>query len=204
MKLYLTSSLSKDHEKSFFESISNEKGIAVILVTASKEHKAENWHIKNTKTNLLNLGYEVLLLDIDIDSPKVIIECDLLYIAGGSPHYLLKRVNETGTIEYIKQAVSKNIPTIASSAGAVILGNSSYIVDVLDPKLNDENTSDRTGLALIDYVVLPHSNRWEAKLSDLNAKLEKVEKHTRSKTLKVPDGTVLRFYSRSHFEELSA
>ena len=202
MKLVLTSSLSKEQEKSLFESVSDVKGLAVILVTASKEYKEQNRHIQSTKTSFLEVGYEVVLLDVDVDSPEIIDECDILYIAGGNPHYLLKRVKETNADIAIYRAIDNGVPVIATSAGAVILGKSSSIVEVLDPELYDEESRDRIGLNCIDFTVLPHSNRWEEKTFGLNAILSGIESATKSMVLKIPDGKALTFNCRNNYEQL--
>lgn len=187
-------------EKSLIEEISEKKGLAVIIVTAAKEHKEDNKHIQNAKENLLNAGFEVRFLDLDFENADPILSCDFLYIAGGSPHYLLKRIKEVRADKAIVQTVKKGTPVLATSAGAVVLGRSTALVDILDPNLDIEGTKDRDGLNLIPYSILPHANRWRQKVGNFSTKLRELEAACSSKIVTLDDGQSMLFSSRHHYE----
>lgn len=200
MNLLLTSSLPTNTERSLIEEISKKKGIAIIIVTAAKEHKEDNKHVQNAKENLLNIGFEVRFLDLDVENADPILSCDFLYLAGGSPHYLLKRIKELQAEKAIVQTVKKGTPVLATSAGAVVLGRSTALVDILDPNLDSEGTKDRGGLNIIPYSILPHANRWHQKVSNFSAKLREIEAACSSKILTLNDGQSMLFSSRHHYK----
>ncbi len=71
---------------------------------------------------------------------------------------LLKRIKDT-IADITHRAIDNGAPVIATSAGAVVIGKSSFKVEILDPGHYDEGPRDRNGLNHIHFTVLPHSNR---------------------------------------------
>lgn len=71
-----------------------------------------------------------------------------IYIGGGNTPFLLKTLKETGMIEFLKEAIKKNIPIYGGSAGAVIFAKT-----IITSLSNDENKvglKDFNGINIIN------------------------------------------------------
>jgi peptidase E len=143
------------------------KRMAAIVTTAAKDLKERNRNSIIAKSALSSAGFqEVAYIDLDVDVPRVLLSYDLVYLSGGNPHYLLKRLRETGGDAVLLEIIKNGVPVVASSGGAVVLGISTSIVELFDPNLDDYGFKSRSGLAAFNFTVLPHANRWKGKMAD--------------------------------------
>ena len=145
---------------------------AVLVTTASREHKAKSKHAVATRHCLLGLGLEqVDFLDVEFEDASDLLHYDVVYIVGGHPFHLMHHLARSGAAGILHEIrADGRALIIGSSAGAVVLGPDLRIVAAFDPDLADgyENIA---GVGLLPFTILPHVNRWEERVPDLKDKL---------------------------------
>ncbi|NMM92429.1 peptidase S51 dipeptidase E [Rhodococcus sp. SRB_17] len=115
------------------------------------------------REQLTNLGYT--LTDItagDYDQVDEFVaaldDLDVLYVAGGNTFVLLAALRRHGADAVVVEKVRAGLPYIGSSAGSVITGPSIEPVSFMDNLADAPDLADRSGLRLIDTVVIPHAD----------------------------------------------
>lgn len=188
--LLLAASSSPARLVAAISSIAVEKARAVVVTTASVEHKEKNRSAIAAYNALVAAELrDVRYIDFDRDSPRMLESVDLVYLSGGNPHYLLKRIRESGADRVLSDLAERGVPLIGASAGALVLGPSTAMVDIFDPHLPDFGFADREGLAIVPFAVLPHSNRWRLMLQDAYAeRFEAARLTIASDLVELPDG----------------
>jgi peptidase E len=77
--------------------------------------------------DLINLGIpsnNITVYDLHYDMGyEELCKFDAIYFCGGSPHYLLQRINETGFNKALKSFVDKGGVYVGVSAGSMIFAN---------------------------------------------------------------------------------
>lgn len=71
-----------------------------------------------------------------------------VYIGGGNTSYLLKKLRETKFYDFIKKALTSNVPIMGGSAGAIIFAKS--IIPSLYHDMNWSEITDFNGLNVLD------------------------------------------------------
>src|SRR5690606_22853391 len=111
---------------------------AAIVTTASVEFKEENRNAIAAYAAIQLAGFrQVTYFDFDHDNPEDLASFDLVYLSGGNPHYLLMRIMESRAKVVLTELARRGVPIIGASAGALVLGPSTSLVDVFDPGLPD-------------------------------------------------------------------
>jgi dipeptidase E len=137
---------------------------------------------------LLAVGLaDVEFFDFDTRPSAGLAAFDLVYLAGGNPYYLLQRVRETEADSVLEEMIAAGRPVIGSSAGALLLGRSLNAVPVFDTSVPDLGCKNPTGLGIVPFTVLPHTNRWKARFADYAARLAAARVLCRSEIVELAD-----------------
>ncbi|EYT61981.1 peptidase S51 dipeptidase E [Dietzia sp. UCD-THP] len=115
------------------------------------------------RAQLADLGY--VLTDItaaDIDdtsgSAAALDGLDAVYVAGGNTFVLLAALRRHGADAVLTGRVRAGLPYIGSSAGSVVTGPGIDPVSLMDDPSAAPDLADRSGLGLVDTVVIPHAD----------------------------------------------
>ncbi|MFF2050211.1 Type 1 glutamine amidotransferase-like domain-containing protein [Leifsonia sp. NPDC058194] len=82
---------------------------------------------------------------------------DALYVAGGNTFALLHAMRSTGADRAITDRVRAGLPYIGLSAGSVVAGPTIEPITLMDDPTEAPELGDRSGLGLVDTVVVPHA-----------------------------------------------
>ncbi|WP_216693352.1 Type 1 glutamine amidotransferase-like domain-containing protein [Dietzia psychralcaliphila] len=83
---------------------------------------------------------------------------DVLYVAGGNTFVLLAALRRHGADAVLVDRVRAGLPYIGSSAGSVITGPSIEPISLMDDPSAAPDLADRSGLGLVETVVIPHAD----------------------------------------------
>ncbi len=162
---------------------------AVIVTTASREYKEKNKHAITARASLLALGLEqVNFIDVEFEEASGLLRYDVIYIVGGDPFYLMHHLTRSGADRILREInAAGRAFVVGSSAGAVVLGPDLRIVEAFDPDLASGYTNSK-GVGLFPFTILPHANRWEERLSNLEDKLKTFAEDTGLRVELIRDG----------------
>lgn len=165
---------------------------AVIVTTASREHKERSKHAVATRINFLSLGLEqVDFVDVEFEDASPLFRYDVVYIVGGHPFYLMHHLRLSGADAVLREINARGQALIiGSSAGAVVLGPDLRIVEAFDPELAT-GYEDFTGIGLVPFTILPHTNRWRERLPDFDERIQAFTGGTGLTLKMIDDGEAL-------------
>ncbi|WP_129658439.1 Type 1 glutamine amidotransferase-like domain-containing protein [Rothia halotolerans] len=129
---------------------------------AAAPHAGE-WFVAAERERLAGLGYaleDITAGDYEdaAEFAAVLDGVDALYVAGGNTFALLAALRRRGCDAVVAERVRAGLPYIGSSAGSVITGLSVEPVSLMDDPDEAPDLADRTGLALVDAVLVPHAD----------------------------------------------
>jgi peptidase E len=190
--LLLSSNPSPSAAQAAIALLVGSKSRAAIVTTASFEHKEKNRNAIIAHHTFEEMGFRsVEFFDLDVSSAHELALFDLIYLAGGNPHYLLKRLRETGGDHVVSSLIGAGRPFVGSSTGALVLGRSTAVVDSFDPALESHGFLSRAGLSLVPFSMLPHANRWREKYADYERLLADVRGHSEVPVIELNDNQAL-------------
>ncbi|RSK31948.1 Type 1 glutamine amidotransferase-like domain-containing protein [Bhargavaea beijingensis] len=132
---------------------------AAIITTASPQ-KEQNRFAKKAVSNFEKMGFrKVDCVDVESESPDILLQKDVIYINGGNPFHLLEQVKKSEADRILADLAQKNAVIVGVSAGAVLLGPDIGVVQHFSPQLNVRSIEDFSALGLTDKRVFPHSDR---------------------------------------------
>ena len=141
----------------------------VLYITTAIDGEKDNdnsWVYEEYQT-ILDLGIdESNITEYKIGDNINIDDFDIIYMMGGNTIYLLDMVRKYNFGEVIKSFLSKDKIYIGSSAGSQILGSTIKLNAKYEN--NFVNMTDFTALGIIDKEIVPHANKKEDLLKDLN------------------------------------
>lgn len=83
---------------------------------------------------------------------------DVVFVTGGYPVYLLEWAQRSGFLQLVGEALSLDrMAYVGVSAGAALTGPS---LEPLAASDDPGHVTDYAGLGLVDFVVIPHANRY--------------------------------------------
>lgn len=90
---------------------------------------------------------------------------DVVFVQGGNNFYLLKRMQECGFREIIKEALARGAIYIGESAGAIVCAEDISAQRYMSGDALEQvpEITDFRGLGLVNFLVKPHWNRQGAK-----------------------------------------
>ncbi len=136
---------------------------------------------------LAQVGDQIRLLDVELESPSILSSADLIAIGGGNPYYLLYWLRRSGADEIIQQSARQGTPIMATSAGAIVLGQSLELIDHFTPEMNSVQLTDYSGLRLIEETVLPHYDRFIKNGTIKESAVSDYEKRSGVKVIRLND-----------------
>lgn len=193
MKLLLTSNgiTSPDLEKAFLEMTNGRTDLKVAIIPTAgdpiewvpekegsenyiarlvHERKAKNdaWK-QGCKKEWENKGYDAILADLTED-PDVLREklekVDLIVVEGGDVNYLLDWAKKSKLDTYLKDLLDKGVVYVGTSAGSGLL-NPDIGLTWWEPREKWAGT-DRMGLGIVDFIIVPHQKESELLKSEEN------------------------------------
>lgn len=168
MRLMLSSKglANKELTENFIRFVGSKRKVSIIT-TASQIHKEKNTHTIILKSQLDDLGFITCLVDIEFEDPEILRLSEILIITGGNPYYLLHHIHQSKSEKVLHELIAQQIPVWGISAGFMILMKDLDIIDLLTPEMNTLGLHDKSGLGLIEEIVIPHYDRFikEGKIS---------------------------------------
>lgn len=83
---------------------------------------------------------------------------DVVYVAGGNTFVLLDALRRHGADQVLADKVRAGLPYIGASAGSIVTGPSIEPISLMDDPTDAPELASRTGLGLIDTVIIPHAD----------------------------------------------
>ena len=112
-------------------------------------------------TTIRNAAEELIPLTVAQAQPSDIRNeinlADCIYVASGEAFRLLDALRLTGTDHLLVEAVQNGTLYAGSSAGAMVAGPSIEPASIMDDPRTAPQLTDRTGLNLTPYVIIPHA-----------------------------------------------
>lgn len=112
-------------------------------------------------TTIRNAAEELIPLTVAQAQPSDIRNeinlADCIYVASGEAFRLLDALRLTGTDHLLVEAVQNGMLYAGSSAGAMVAGPSIEPASIMDDPRTAPQLTDRTGLNLTPYVIIPHA-----------------------------------------------
>ena len=176
MKLFLASSFDKV-ARVFKKKLGGKtRGKKVILIAnAADNDKGDKWWVKADQEAFLKLGCKVQDVDLRSVSKKdfsdLLVQSDVIHFCGGSVIYLICLIKERGFVKLITDAVRKGkIIYTGTSAGSMIVAED-LTIDAYDPDEQEfvARMKDNSGLGLVNFLIMPHTNSKDFALG--NAKM---------------------------------
>ena len=148
------------------DELKNKKLLYITTAVDGEKSDNKDWVTKEYKT-ILDLGFtESNITEYKIGNDINIDEYDVIYVMGGNTIYLLDMVRKYNFGEVIKKFINKGKIYIGSSAGSQILGSTIKLNAVYED--NFVGMTDFTALGIIDKEIVPHANKKEELLKDIN------------------------------------
>lgn len=160
---------------------------AVIVVTADNEYKEKNYHIPRCKEELTQLGLDVNIIDIDVESAEHLLNYDVIEFIGGNPFYLIDSIRKSKA-EGILRTISEEKILIGWSAAAFVFGPSLSLVNKYTPEMNIVGIKDLSGLQLTNAEVLPHYSRFISRFEHFEEICAEYEKEYATSVIRLNDG----------------
>ena len=90
-------------------------------------------------------------------------ECDAIHLCGGNTFLLLYLLKKRGFVEKLRKFYNNGGTIIGNSAGSIVMCPDIRIAAFAD--YNMTRTADYNSLHLVDFMVKPHWEMWENKIS---------------------------------------
>lgn len=159
-RLFLTSSVSFV-APSVAEKIGNVKGMKLAFINTPAELETEDlgWQ-DDDRNSLIKVGFDVFDYTITgkkKDEIKSDLEpADVIYFSGGNQFYLLRRLQESGCADVIRNFVNSGKIYIGTSAGSMIAGPDQYCSYRPDSLDGVGKLKDYQGFGFVDFIIFPH------------------------------------------------
>jgi dipeptidase E len=162
MQLFLTSTGLPPETSSFFLKLLDRptKDYTVAFIPTAGDPYDDKWFVKEDLDRLKELGFQVNTVDLKQDKQviqELLINSQIVYVAGGNTFYLLDWVKKSGLDSYLKRLLDHGRIYIGASAGSILAGpdiKSSSWGNGGDK--NDVKLKDTKGLNLVPFVIHPH------------------------------------------------
>lgn len=162
---------NEDFKERFYKLISKEDlyNSKVLYITSAADGEPgdnKDWMDKEYKT-ILDLGInENNITEYKIGNEINVDNYDIIYMMGGNTIFLLDVIRRYKFGEVIKDFINKGKIYIGSSAGSQIIGSTIELCSIYET--NNVNMTDFTALGIVDKEVVPHANKKEELIKDLN------------------------------------
>ncbi len=180
--------------KKIFADINNSPVILVFPWTAKVEKKK---YRKSTVDYFKNIGAKKIIYPEISDPLHKIVEkinsSDLIYLPGGEPKFLVKKLHEKKIVPYLKKYAGT---IVGNSAGSLALCKKYAVIKGQDHR---PKTAFEQGIGLVDFAVSVHYGGPKKLLSgESPAKnLKNLSKKTNIKIYAIPEGHALAYNSKN-------
>lgn len=163
MKLLLTSNgfYTNEIREQFLQLINGDiKTLNVAIITTASPLKEKNQFAQKARNDFKEMGFRnINFIDVEFESPEILLNKDVIYINGGNPFHLLFHMKKSGADRMMQKMSAKDVVIVGVSAGSVILGPHIKVVQFFTPQMNVHDMQDLTALRLTDKLVFPHYDR---------------------------------------------
>jgi dipeptidase E len=168
MRIYLTSTFANVVQNFIKDFSLTPTTIKVAFVENASDPYPEHPWTQKDKDSLINNAFQVKEIDIrNIQSSELrnqINDADVIFIAGGNTAYLFQIAQQSGLYEIIRELKDSDKIFVGSSAGSILAGPSVEPIYESDKKElaelgHDINLTNLDGIGLVDFIVLPHTNK---------------------------------------------
>lgn len=163
MKLLLTSNgfYTNEIREQFLQLINGDiKTLNVAIITTASSLKEKNQFAQKARNDFKEMGFRnINFIDVEFESPEILLNKDVIYINGGNPFHLLFHMKKSGADRIMQKMSAKDVVIVGVSAGSVILGPHIKVVQFFTPQMNVHDMQDLTALRLTDKLVFPHYDR---------------------------------------------
>lgn len=163
MKLLLTSNgfYTNEIREQFLQFINGDiKTLNVAIITTASPLKEKNQFAQKARNDFKEMGFRnINFIDVEFESPEILLNKDVIYINGGNPFHLLFHMKKSGADRMMQKMSAKDVVIVGVSAGSVILGPHIKVVQFFTPQMNVHDMQDLTALRLTDKLFFPHYDR---------------------------------------------
>ena len=146
--------------------LKNKKLLYITTAIDGEKSANKDWVIEEYNS-LINLGIkESNITEYKIGNKVNIDDYDIIYMMGGNTIYLLYMIRKYNFDKEIIDFINKGKLYIGSSAGSQILGSTIKLNAIYED--NFVGMTDFTALGIIDKEIVPHANKKEDLLKDIN------------------------------------
>lgn len=135
------------------------RGVFIPTASLGQPYGAFFEHV--VRSNFRQAGVHMSLLELDqakpLDVRTTLQDVSLLYVGGGNTFRLLEHMRATGFATPLAGFLNRGGLYIGSSAGAVVAGPDVGFIACMDDNAAVQ-LSDFTGLGLLDFNILPHTD----------------------------------------------
>lgn len=143
------------------------------IITTASIQKENNRFALKAKKDFLQMGFtQVGFIDIEYDNLQLLEQCQIIYINGGNPFYLLYQMKKSRTDIILRDFACRGNMIIGVSAGAVVLGPNIEIVHYFTPEMNSIKLRDFKALGLTNKIIFPHYDREDLFLNSEGKSIE--------------------------------
>lgn len=165
-----------------------EHGKAVIITTASLGYKEKDWHLPRLTSELESLGLSVDTFDFDFQEAQLLESYNVAEILGGNPFHLLKHLHIEENKRVISTIAEEKV-LIGISAGTLVLQKDINLVAQFEPEMNAKiGLKDLCGLALTQFEILPHYQRFISQYEGLEERIHHYEQVNNCTITRLDDG----------------
>ena len=135
---------------------------SVTFVDAAALPLGSTSFVDDCRQALGDLGCEIVALDLTTadqeNTAATLARSTVVFLTGGYPIFLLQAAQRSGFLDHARRAVQSGaLAYIGVSAGAALAGPS---MEPLAAEDDPGAVTDYRALGLVDFVVLPHANRY--------------------------------------------
>jgi dipeptidase E len=167
--------------------LSSDNTCAALVVTADNIYKEKNYHVSRCVQDLIELGLNVDVIDIDVTPCEELLKYHVVEFIGGNPFYLLGSIRKYKGEEILKTLCNNHI-LIGWSAAAFVFGPTLELVNRYSPELNTAGLTSMEALSFTDVEVLPHYSRFLNRFDRFEERCKEYEEENNKQVIRLDDG----------------
>ncbi len=165
---------------------------AAVVVTADPEYREKNWKAASARDELEHIGFRTEFFDIEYAPPGLLLQYDVVFLAGGNPFHLLDQIRKTNADSILRELLAKGKVLSGSSAGSIVLGETIALIQEFDPQLNDGiGLTDLSGVGLTSVNLCPHHSRYATRYEKFEERICMLERARNIQITRLEDGEAI-------------
>ena len=172
MELFLASSFDKT--ANLFSKLTSPKGKKVLFIANASDVTEGKWWVDADREAFKKIGCKIDEIDLRTISKKDLSEklnnSSFIHFCGGSVLYLISLLKQKGFNKLIIDAIKEGkVIYTSSSAGSMIVAKDlSLCTFDMDEPNEYKKKENYSGLELVNFLILPHSNNKDFTDANLN------------------------------------